>query len=122
MPYAPIYAHIVCLCMLLLVYTVQDWEIIEPAAFDQLGRSSAVEKCQLGEKGEGRWSPQVISPRERWKRAIEQLIMLQRMEKENQTIMSKSLLVYSLFRVYPSCINGQQFTYIVNTHTHTHRG
>ena len=84
--------------------TVQDWEIIEPASFDQLGRNSAAvmaegkreERREEEEEEEGRESPQVVPPRERWRRAIEQQIMLQRMEKENQSIMSKSLLINTL--------------------------
>lgn len=71
----------------------QDWEIIEPASFDQLGRSASVCNSVVGgaEEGEqaGRGSPRP-TPRERWCRAIEQQIMLQRMEKENQSIMKAS--------------------------------
>ena len=92
------------------VATVHDWEIIQPASFDQLGRSAAVggsSKVRVGEQqskregkeeeeGEGGGgSPKSVSSRERWRRAIEQQIMLQRMEKENQSLMSKALLVAS---------------------------
>ena len=79
--------------------TVQDWEIIEPASFDQLGRGTATgpsSQGRVGERGEGegegegRGSPRSVSSRERWRRAIEQQIMLQRMEKENQSLLSKS--------------------------------
>ena len=50
---------------------------------------------------EGRGSPKSVSLRERWKRAIEQQIMLQRMEKENQSLMSKTP-VYTTF-AHPKC-------------------
>ena len=81
---------VTCICISL---TVQDWEIIEPASFDQLGGSTTIHCTAMGGEGEelrGRGSPRTVA-RERWRRAIEQQIMLQRMEKQNQTIISKTL-------------------------------
>lgn len=101
--------HIPRVMCFISIATVQDWEIIQPASFDQLGRSAAVggsSKVRVGERQSkregkeeeeeeegGRGSPKSGSSRERWRRAIEQQIMLQRMEKENQSLMSKALLV-----------------------------
>lgn len=92
------------------MYTVQDWEIIEPASFDQLGRGDPVvkrdgERKREGEGEQRRESPTTVSPREKWCRAVEQLIMLHRMEKENQTIMSEnttSLMYVSYYMSYVS--------------------
>ena len=66
---------------------VDDFEWIEPPPIDQLG-GGAVEGERRSRKEAGKLSPRTRI-RERWKSAIQQQILLNRMDKENQLFQSE---------------------------------
>lgn len=74
---------------------VEEFEIIEPSAIDQLGMSwqSPEEKNSLKKKLEREEALKRQSPRtkarQRWKDAIKQQIMLNQMDKKNELVKRK---------------------------------
>ena len=66
---------------------VEEFEIIEPPPIDQVGMGYMSPKT--------RFTKQQQSPRsrarKRWKSAIEQQVMLNRMEQENKVVLGESL-------------------------------
>jgi ribosomal protein L36 len=75
---------------------VEEFEIIEPSAIDQLGNSwltpdgEEVKKKQrqLEEEAGRRQSPRTKA-RQRWRNAIKQQIMLNKMDKNNKLVQRK---------------------------------
>lgn len=84
----------VCLSLMTNVHSgylisspVDDFEWIEPPPIDQLG-GGVVEGERGSRKEAGKLSPRTRI-RERWKSAIQQQILLNRMDKENQLFQSE---------------------------------
>ena len=81
-----------------LSLTVEEFEIIEPSAIDQLGNSwltpdgeeekKKKKQRQLEEEEERRQSPRTKA-RQRWRNAIKQQIMLNKMDKNNKLVQRK---------------------------------
>lgn len=79
-----------------LSLTVEEFEIIEPSAIDQLGNSWTTpdreeekkKKKQRQLEEERRQSPRTKA-RQRWRNAIKQQIMLNKMDKNNKLVQRK---------------------------------
>ncbi len=71
---------------------MEEFEIIEPSAIDQLGNSwltpDGEEKKKKQRQLEERQSPRTKA-RQRWRNAIKQQIMLNKMDKNNKLVQRK---------------------------------
>ena len=79
---------------------MEEFEIIEPSVIDQLGTSwqspeEKKKKKKLEKEEDERRSPR-SKARRRWRNAIKQQIMLNQMEKKNEIVKRKLVMVVNL--------------------------
>ena len=87
--------------MMTFLRTGEEFEIIEPSVIDQLGNTwqttpeeeKKKKQRQLEEEAEKRQSPRT-KIRQRWRNAIKQQIMLNKMDKNNELVKREKCLIF----------------------------